>query len=642
MKIVTWGGHDINDELNYKATFSDNAYSMADIAPVLVKRSGRFPILGAVERPDRQLDIDIVILKTATRDTLAAQLMTWFDPDDATPQQLIIEDDAGGNPRYVYAICQALDNAGSLRRRAYHATLVISGDVLWRYSTAETDTWSITATGQTKVLDNNGEAAAYPILQISPTSAKAGGFLYRRFISLRWRTTEAATMYPVDIVNNGLDTATLVGAGKMQADGDDVRVLVDGVEVSRWLQDMDNATTQVWVSLDFQPKMEFTISEDCASAGAITTLDFDGDVWGSIRMQGIFFIGNEAFTYTGLTRKSRYISTFTGVSRAAHGTTADGHTTGDTGWWCQHEIYLVYGNAALGTPAFLETGKPVFSLASTNTSWVYANFGVTGERMAGAWSFVGGRGLGYTANQHTWATTWAELGIATEGVGVMWGYWYLTNPCYITNANFSNGQKWVESFLGTFSLAPPWYDLDATIDAYYLGPAGYNWFLQDSIAAPSAEAGWEAWSDNQALTALSTGVRLSVVLDAYDPRVQVNVYLEAADCTLTLNSSYTPVVAIGAETGGYTLAARISNTTTGQIIDLDFVMPTNQELEVDTDAKTLTYLADGSNQFQALTMVDGPRRDWLKLQPGNNTIQYDETGAAGVTIEFEWEERLYH
>jgi len=37
----------------------------------------------------------------------------------------------------------------------------------------------------------------------------------------------------------------------------------------------------------------------------------------------------------------------------------------------------------------------------------------------------------------------------------------------------------------------------------------------------------------------------------------------------------------------------------------------------------------------------GPRRHWLPLQPGNNTLEYTETGAVGLTITVEWEKRWY-
>jgi hypothetical protein len=84
------------------------------------------------------------------------------------------------------------------------------------------------------------------------------------------------------------------------------------------------------------------------------------------------------------------------------------------------------------------------------------------------------------------------------------------------------------------------------------------------------------------------------------------------------------------------------NNTTGEHFDIVFDMEEDEELEIDTDAKTVIYLAENSNQFQAISFADGPRRDWLRLQPGSNTLEFEETGVTAVTIDISYEERFYH
>jgi len=115
--------------------------------------------------------------------------------------------------------------------------------------------------------------------------------------------------------------------------------------------------------------------------------------------------------------------------------------------------------------------------------------------------------------------------------------------------------------------------------------------------------------------------------------------LEVADCTVTLNSTYTPTHAINAEQGDYSLNCTIENTTTGKAFSLLYTMALNAVLEVDTLAKTVIDKEDELGQMQALTLVGGPRRDWLVLQGGNNVLEYTEAGAAALTIEVEWVKR---
>ena len=120
-------------------------------------------------------------------------------------------------------------------------------------------------------------------------------------------------------------------------------------------------------------------------------------------------------------------------------------------------------------------------------------------------------------------------------------------------------------------------------------------------------------------------------------------FIEASDVTLTLDSTYAPTVTLGSEIGSgvYSLDATITNNTTGDAISVKFVLNLNEQLEIDTDLKTVTYLADGSNQFSALVIEGGIRRDWLPLAPGNNTLQFDEATASGLVIDLEWTERTY-
>jgi hypothetical protein len=70
-------------------------------------------------------------------------------------------------------------------------------------------------------------------------------------------------------------------------------------------------------------------------------------------------------------------------------------------------------------------------------------------------------------------------------------------------------------------------------------------------------------------------------------------------------------------------------------------MGLNDELEVNTDAKTIIDLSDNSSQFQARKLVEGARLQWLPLAAGENTLSFTDAGTNGVTITIDWEQRYY-
>jgi len=249
--IETWDGHNINDDTNYKAGFSPaEIWGLPKVVVSSVPRTGAWPVFGALQRNPVNISVFIAIQGAATR-TLRAQLLRWFDPEDETPKELVITDDGTLRPRYVEAVCQNFRPViiGDVAAyELFRADLVISGDVRWRGTSAETDVWNLTASAETNVVINSGEDDAYPIHRIKPTSGKTGGYDYRVWVPIKWRSLNAGYRYPLVAV---MDTATPIGAAKMQADGDDLRVLSDGIEIRRWLNDIDTATTDIWFNLDF-------------------------------------------------------------------------------------------------------------------------------------------------------------------------------------------------------------------------------------------------------------------------------------------------------------------------------------------------------------------------------------------------------
>lgn len=589
-----------------------------------LQQVGAWPVIVALQRNPQKFALLIRIAGTNYQ-TLRTALFQLFDPEDEDPKTLVGEnhDDIEMS---IECLCEDLTIYGDQRRdTVFVATMVVDGDVRWRATTETSDTWSITASGQTNTINNDGEAEVYPVYTIKPTSGKTGEYDYRRWVPIKWRSENAGPQYPL---RAELDTATIVTNGDMQADGDDLRVYSDGQEIDRWLDDMDSATTGIWFTLDFTRAPDLSLATAIADSGAVATIDVDDEEELALMPEsGIVLIDDEAFLYTGRNLTDKQL---TGVTREAKGTSAAAHTVGDTVHWIQHDVWILYGNGSASAPSVDDDYKPMFELDhSDNEQWVYESFGDGNNKRAGRWQgwltikITGASGR-YTATEKTLADPYTVAG-TWVGTGTTHltnaGGWSLENPCGIVNAAWSNGKKRaavVTDFLAQLRYWPrdkSWWDDQAT------------------LADPSTADTWEAWSE-AAGSDWDPADALAIILYFFESDVEVS------DVTVDLYADEVPVVSVNAEQGNYELGCTITNETTGEAISLDFRMDVDSELEIDTDERTVIWLEDGSRQLQARELSSA-RRQWLRLVQGNNTLRFNDTGTGNVTLTTEFARRYY-
>ncbi|RKY09636.1 MAG: hypothetical protein DRP56_02350, partial [Planctomycetota bacterium] len=366
---------------------------------------------------------------------------------------------------------------------------------------------------------------------------------YTYFCPVTWRSPNPATTYPVDIVNDALDTAALVTGGKMRADGNDLRVLVDGVETDRWLQDMDDATTQVWVNLDFAAAQAFTLDGAIAGSGAVTSVTVNEAI-NLMPASGptcILRIEDELYTYTGKDDGSK---TFSGVTRAAYGSSMAAHIDGSDADWIQHKIMLWYGDPDASAPSTDDDYKPAFELDSTNAVHTYEQFGEDDGLRAMQWEteIIFGSPIFYTANRVAYSDPWEVAGISTGQYDA--GRFYLYNPCYITSVDFTDGEKRTNNIFA-------WGNTTEIVSSQ----DGIAWIPEYVIVA-SALNTWEAWSRNETmdLGRIYAGIEAS------------GGELEYADAAVTLNSTYTPVADIS-------ITTEDSADYTSYAVEADFCQP---------------------------------------------------------------------
>lgn len=591
----------------------------------MLERIGAYPVIVALQRKPHRLAL-IVRIAGSSRDTLRSALFRLFDPTrGAGASKTLVAQNHAGIAMSVACVCEDFRVYGDQQHdTAFVATLAVDGDVRWRATTATVDTWSITATGQTHTLNNTGEDEAYPILDVTPTSTKTGGYAYKRYALVTWRAINPGSTYSIRL--GPLDTATLVGAGKVQADGDDLRVFVDGIEAWRGLVAMNDANTYIWFNANYQKAPTLELAASIAGAGSVDTIQLDdADEMALLPSQGFVRVGSEVFSYTA---RDLVGLRLTGVTRAAWGTSAGAHSAADDVFWMQHEVIVAYGNATAAAPAASTASTPVFTLASSsNTSWYFENFGQKAISRPAAWAAWGnvttsGGGGVYTGTQRTLSTLYSVIGAWLSSLsGNAYG-WNLYNPCGIVNAAWAGGKK----------RAPVVTDFLVHLMYWVRGDPWWTW--QATLADPLLANTWENWSEAAAVSDWEPADTLAIA--AYFLAQDV----EVGTVTVSLNSDETPVVSIGSEIGNYTVAATITNQTTGDAITVAFDMPLNQTLEINTDEKTVTNEADGSNQFQAVGR-NTARSAWLPLLPGNNVLRFDDTGTAAVTVTITYQRRYY-
>ena len=604
--IYQYNGLTLNDA-NYSAVIRNDAPIVPSASPSYVYRPGAHAAYAGAYLKEYTIPIVITILK-ADKEAGRKELLQYFAVDDPVKRLLSVKDGSAAQWDWYGKPINVIQESDDLM------TVVIAIDNPWLVRNTEV-TASVNIPGGGYSLGmtyTSGNKTAYPRFRIKPTSHKAGGFAYSRHVHIYSNSASAFTNYPFDICNASFNTNALVTASKMQADGDDLRVFVDGVEVDRWLSGINTANTKAWVNLNFSPKQEATLSVALASSGALTSIVASTTIAG-FPSSGDLLIDSERFLYTSKDDASR---TFSGITRAVRGTSEAAHSAAATIRWIEHEIVIKYGDAAAVAPVTDNTRMPMFALTSTNTSWAYADFGGDGVRSGDWWTFIGASGGGtsswsYTNARNTGATG-VVLGITTDGTKT--GEWQFTHPAGITGWNFANGEKRATAIYAAGHLDRK--------------TSGGVWALEYTIPAIATINTWESWSDNRA----------SLGATAYTIRMMKGAtkYLEVSDVTLTLVTTAVPTTAIGAEEEKYYLNCTISDGTNSLTIN-GYPMALNEHLEIDCNLFTVTHVESGANAIGYLQLNDETRQRWLSLPTGGvTTFTYSETNLVAVTMTIDY------
>lgn len=636
MNLKTWNGFAINDAINYEAIIPEDAPLLAQTKAQTLERSEAWPLYGGKKLNGINLPI-LIAIRGGNLETLKAQ----FDTEQQEMYQLVAND--GSEDWYLEGTPVTVTAEGP---RAINVVLFIP-DPVWRSSAQYTEGWAVTASGQTKTIANNGKSDVYPIFEITPLLQKTGGSGYKRWIPVYNQLAEALVRYPVNLTDNGtgtgvLDTAALVTAGKMLANGGDLCVKVDGKFYDRYLSGINTSSTKVWINLDLQPGISMTLNTSLADTGEVTEISVvkttaNINAMEKLPQSGIVLIDSEAFSYTEVHSKKCLLS---GVTRAEKGTTAAAHSVGAVIRWIEHDIWMLYGDSTAWQPTVDNAKMPIFELGtSTNLTWVYANFEDADSKRSGEWESgvvrsKWGSSIIYTGVRGAVEDPSTEMGmsIITYYNGLKYKTeeailkWRLNHPAGITKISSSGEIR---------RLSADWPI--AKLDKLHPTRDG-EWINLWALSTPTAVSTWQTWTQqNITVSPTAKSVRFR-----FDGSVGGGTAINQADfsvkdVTITLDSTGIPVVKLNSEQGKYLLDARITNQTTGEYIDLTWVMKIGQTLIVNCEARTIIY-ANIVNALSARTL-SSVRRDWLNLKPGDNIFKFEDLNTTGVTLNVKYRKR---
>lgn len=386
---VSFRDHPINDGTVYKAYLPADSFAVEnapDYGVVESQRPEGTP-LHVRQQPNGRVFVLKIEMKTDTLDAFNT-LKQWMSPGEADEAYLVAARQDGVNLRIPCVV-------GALKmesQRLFTATMR-SASGLWEAVSLTEDTEAVVINGQTWEIPALGTAPSYLKLMFSPNSQMNhdNSFIHRRRVWIANRSPfevgdPIGDGYPIDLASDNFDTATLTTA-KMQTSGNDLRVVLAGEEIYRWLDGMDTSTTKVWSNLRFQPAKTFTLLA-AMSSGSSPAAGAEFEV---SNPEGITGWPEDAFAFVeNEVLQLHKVDSFTWevVRRGVGGTTAASHAASTTGYWIEHPFLdVIYDYTAAPDPAPPDDRKPRIDLAlSLNTEhhWT-AGFINSNDRRSRAW-----------------------------------------------------------------------------------------------------------------------------------------------------------------------------------------------------------------------------------------------------------------
>jgi len=634
----------------------ENKALSPSVNPQYIKRPGAWPVISGSDFLPTTIGLEVQCLGDFM--TTFETLTQVFNVEDETPRQLIIKDTTTTDePQYsIYAIPKLVTGGddGEMAR----ITLSVDSPPIWVATSQSSQAFATTSATDSTSVTNAGNADAYPVFEITPTSPPAGDYAYLRYLQVIPTSTKPWPARFLDVLGSsdgtGVDTAALVTAVKMQADGDDFRLYQNKVEIDRQLSNINTTDTHMITKVDLPAARTMTLktaigttdtvtevqlSYTSANKTVLSTCDGKGRI---IIDSGLGTTDTEEFTYTSKTATSTKLS-FTIANRAERGTVAVDHAAGSSVRFLPYDFTVVYGNTTATAPVIDDERKPIEALTSRNTALVYSNFRDNAGRRGGIWKTIPAivtdvnrtRSGTFTSTNDEGDTDPATaMGmkaltykkgtyIKVDTVKLGWQNYY---PDGIASIVASGEQTQSKNVWPTVSLQT----------SQNTASTSFTNLWTVSAQTSSDYGTWTTWSKASSdATPGSNKYYLRWYMDGSQSGT-INDYSKVDITSLTVGLSNPPHIMIRAEQSNYQFHGIIRNETTGDFFELKLPMELNDTVYVDTnpDFPTVTYKGQLIN---GAIKISSTRSEWLRFAPGANTIGFEaQNGAFDVTINVKW------
>src|SRR3990167_7584041 len=258
--------------------------------------------------------------------------------------------------------------------------------------TISADTLDAITNPATFTLRNNGTAEALPVIYLTPRQIKTNTQRYTKTREITYAnisefslTGPGSNTWLLRIIS-GWDTATLVGLGQMQADGDDIAVFVDDVQVPPErvrLVAMNTASTAVWIEIADAPAQNSTLKT--AIAAGTTTFTFRDEEHGFKVGDYLVWLNNAAAYEQA--RVNSVDGADVTVTRSVRNTTAGAASISATIYRSGHHIQLAWNWSAAPTRP-TDPDPPPINLATNSNllwEWIAAPLWPDNNRRPGGW-----------------------------------------------------------------------------------------------------------------------------------------------------------------------------------------------------------------------------------------------------------------
>lgn len=485
-------------------------------------------------------------------------------------------------------------------------------------------------------------------------SIPSAGMGYWGTEQIRWTGKTGTTSGNLTGVTRGIGgtTATThadnseIKLSIIQANCADLRVVLNGKEVPRWIYGANTSSTKVVINLWQDVGYSLTLGAAWDNTTDYPYIEFQNTVKNKAALakmprSGILIHGSEWALYDGINDVTRRITV---VKRGLYGTSKQSHSVGDAFVYQQNVIALVYGNSTVTDPALddphYDDTKPLILLSSSdNTSWVWDSTtqfrDVDGTGRTAGWSVFVKRTGDVSKNYDI--TTDADSGNPAMGQKI--GS-YLKGTGYVQD---------VATLRHTFSRACGLNTLTVTGKKYrngsvYPGIAAFQkskdgtlWTIMFSEAKPASQSVWTNWATHSAVSFGSGMKWVSLIFSGTIGGSGIYAMHECLTATVTFITANLPTGTLLTKTNNFQLDLNLANNANSDAIDLLAPMLIGKPLTIDGENRLMTY--DTSSAFDAVRYNDESRSIPIRLKPGTNQLQITAVDVGTSNVALSWYKR---